>query len=211
MYAAIASLTIIKKKKRLLATEINDEMKLAIGHYKACVYQQRAIISIRYASKEQSSKYQKTHMHCGNRSAHLWSKSLLNDNDLKGWLHRDLRKIDKIAAGYGGHRSALPSRWHPEAGIQCWLSNSRLLESFKRRLPARRDWRLELPTAEITDAGKQHLRNLGVTKINAATVRVAADLRNELPKIKDSNTRAFAEEATIEGSRLRRRGRAPRR
>lgn len=48
---------------------------------------------------------------------------------------------------------------------------------------------------EITDAGKQQLRNLGVAKISPAAVQVATDLRAELAKIKDADTRNFVEEA----------------
>jgi hypothetical protein len=48
---------------------------------------------------------------------------------------------------------------------------------------------------EITEAGKQHLRNLGVTKISPAAVQVATDLRAELPKISNDDTRLFVEEA----------------
>jgi hypothetical protein len=48
---------------------------------------------------------------------------------------------------------------------------------------------------EITDAGKQYLRNLGLTEINAAAVRIATDLRAELLKIGNPDTHAFAEEA----------------
>src|SRR5690606_12394193 len=48
---------------------------------------------------------------------------------------------------------------------------------------------------EITDAGKQHLRNLGVTKLSPAAVQVAVDLRAELLTVKNDDTRAFVEEA----------------
>ena len=48
---------------------------------------------------------------------------------------------------------------------------------------------------EITEAGRQHLRNLGVTKVSPAAVQVATDLRAELPNIKDEETRSFVEEA----------------
>ncbi|MDE0153930.1 MAG: hypothetical protein OXN23_08810 [Gammaproteobacteria bacterium] len=48
---------------------------------------------------------------------------------------------------------------------------------------------------EITDAGKQHLRNLGVTKIGPAAVQVATDLRTELLHIKSNEIRTFVEEA----------------
>ena len=48
---------------------------------------------------------------------------------------------------------------------------------------------------ELTDAGRAHLRNLGVTKIAVPAAQVRQDLRAELPNIKDGDTRSFVEEA----------------
>jgi hypothetical protein len=48
---------------------------------------------------------------------------------------------------------------------------------------------------EITDSGRQHLRNLGVTKVSPAAVQIATDLRAQLSNIHDSDTSAFVEEA----------------
>lgn len=49
---------------------------------------------------------------------------------------------------------------------------------------------------EITDAGRQYLRELGVIKkISSAAFQVATDLRDELANIKDIQTRTFVEEA----------------
>jgi len=48
---------------------------------------------------------------------------------------------------------------------------------------------------EITDAGKLHLRNLGVSKISPAAMQVAVDLRAHLDKVSDDETRSFVEEA----------------
>lgn len=48
---------------------------------------------------------------------------------------------------------------------------------------------------EITAAGRQHLRKLGITKGNPAAIQVALDLRSELLGIRDEDTRAFVEEA----------------
>lgn len=48
---------------------------------------------------------------------------------------------------------------------------------------------------ELTDAGKQHLRALGVSKVSPAAVQIATDLRNLLSQVKDNDTRAFVEEA----------------
>ena len=49
---------------------------------------------------------------------------------------------------------------------------------------------------EITDTGKQHLRDLGfTTKISPGARQVATELRTHLPNIKDEDTRSFVEEA----------------
>lgn len=48
---------------------------------------------------------------------------------------------------------------------------------------------------ELTESGKQHLRNLGVERLSPGAVQVAKDLRAELAKIADADTRAFVEEA----------------
>lgn len=120
---------------------------------------------------------------------------MLSPSDLKTWLHRDLPQRDKLllilasqdnpcqvkemkeVAKKAGLRT--PSNWNPSAT----LGRSKGLAI---RTPE--GW-------EITDSGKQHLRNLGVTKISPAAVQVALDLRAELQNITDDDTRSFVEEA----------------
>src|SRR6266404_2338411 len=124
-----------------------------------------------------------------------WRPSLLSLSDLKSWLHRDLSQRDKLLlllasldkscqikdikelAKQAGLR--VPAEWNPSAS----LGRSKGLAI---RIP--QGW-------EITEAGKQHLRNLGVTKISPAAVQVATDLRAELSKISNDDTRLFVEEA----------------
>jgi hypothetical protein len=48
---------------------------------------------------------------------------------------------------------------------------------------------------EITNAGKQHLKNLGFSGANPVAVRIASELRSKLNEIKSTDTRAFFEEA----------------
>ena len=48
---------------------------------------------------------------------------------------------------------------------------------------------------ELTETGKNHLRNLGVESVSPAAMQVAADLRAHLEKVKNPATRAFVEEA----------------
>jgi hypothetical protein len=48
---------------------------------------------------------------------------------------------------------------------------------------------------ELTDLGKNHLRNLGVESVSPAAMQVAADLRKHLDNVQNVTTRAFVEEA----------------
>jgi len=48
---------------------------------------------------------------------------------------------------------------------------------------------------EITETGKNHLRNLGVESVNPAAMQVAVDLRKHLDNVRNLTTRAFVEEA----------------
>lgn len=120
---------------------------------------------------------------------------MLSSDELKAWLHRKLSSLDKLLlilatfdapcdvkdikarAEEAGFR--IPKGWNPSASL-------RRSRGLAIRTPA--GW-------EITASGKQHLRNLGVTRISPAAVNVAIDLREELPNINDNDTRAFVEEA----------------
>ncbi|UWR70381.1 hypothetical protein K4K95_15410 [Phaeobacter inhibens] len=48
---------------------------------------------------------------------------------------------------------------------------------------------------ELTEVGKLHLRELGVSKVSPSAMQVAVDLRTHLKKISDAETRHFVEEA----------------
>lgn len=55
---------------------------------------------------------------------------------------------------------------------------------------------IRTPTGwEIAESGKQHLMNIGVSRISPSALHVATDLRSTLAKIPDDDTRAFVEEA----------------
>ncbi len=55
---------------------------------------------------------------------------------------------------------------------------------------------IRVPTGwEITEKGKEHLRDLGVESVSPAAAQVATDLRQHLSKIQSETTRAFVEEA----------------
>jgi hypothetical protein len=105
---------------------------------------------------------------------------LLSSSELKTWLHRELPRLDKLLltlatfdepcqikdlqerAREAGFR--LPTNWNPSATLS---------RSSGLAIRAPKGW-------EITGAGKQHLRNLGVTRISPSAVQVATDLRAEL-------------------------------
>jgi hypothetical protein len=48
---------------------------------------------------------------------------------------------------------------------------------------------------ELSDAGRMHVRSLGISTISPAAMQVAFDLRNHLAKISDQQTRQFVEDA----------------
>ena len=119
---------------------------------------------------------------------------MLTSDELKQWLHKDLSKLDKVllvlatqdepvavakinalaeAAGFRTMR-----RWNVSA----------TLGSSKGKAIRTSGW-------ELTDAGKMHLRSLGVASVSPAAMQVAVDLRNHLTKITDPQTRDFVEEA----------------
>ncbi|MYB89841.1 MAG: hypothetical protein F4X93_07810 [Proteobacteria bacterium] len=120
---------------------------------------------------------------------------MLSNADLKAWLHRKLPQRDKlllilasfdnpceirdIKARAKDAGFSITKRWNPSATLR--KTNGLAIKTSK-------GW-------EITDAGKQHLRDLGIFKISPAALQVAIDFRAALSKIKDENTRAFVEEA----------------
>lgn len=121
---------------------------------------------------------------------------MLNTSELKTLLYRDLKQRDKlllILASFDGPCQVkdmkdrakdagfrMPTTWNPSSSLD--RSNGLAIRTTK-------GW-------EITDTGRQYLRDLGVTKkISPAAVQVATDLREELSNIKDVKTRSFVEEA----------------
>lgn len=114
---------------------------------------------------------------------------------LKDWLHRDLSVSDKlllILATFDKpvQLADLRSR-SEEAGFKLprkWNLSQMLGRTggMAIRIPA--GW-------ELSDTGKNHLRNLGIESISPAAMQVAADLRKHLEKVQNSATRMFVEEA----------------
>jgi hypothetical protein len=129
------------------------------------------------------------------KSTNVWKLGLLDVTALKEWLPRDLKSCDKLLlvlgtfdrprsiadlreqAAQAGFK--LPKKWNPSL----ILGRSKGLA-------------IKVPTGwELTNAGKSHLRNLGVSTLSPAAVAVASDLRKHLANIKNSTTSAFVEEA----------------
>ena len=116
-------------------------------------------------------------------------------SDTKLWLHKDLPRRDKLLlilstfdapcqvkeiverAGEAGFKE--PQKWN----VSTILGRTKGLAI---NTPA--GW-------EIADSGKQHLKEIGVSKMSLAAAQVAVDLRAKLANIKDENTRAFMEES----------------
>lgn len=114
---------------------------------------------------------------------------------LKNWLHRDLPARDKLLLILATF----------DTPVQLADLRSRALEAgFK--IPKK--WNMSLVLArssglairvpagwELTETGKNQLRNLGVDSASPAAMQVAADLRAHLNKVQNHTTRAFVEEA----------------
>ena len=120
---------------------------------------------------------------------------MLSESDLKVWLHRDLSQADKLLLILASFDSPCQVRDLKNRAKACglgaaakWNPSATLGKSKGLAIRTPNGW-------EITESGQQRLRNLGVTKVSPAAVQVATDLRAELPKIKNSSTRAFVEEA----------------
>lgn len=120
---------------------------------------------------------------------------MLTSGELKDWLHRELSRQDKlllVLAALGEPAQLAGIReCAKEAGFRVptkWNESQILGASKGKAVRAPSGW-------ELTAAGKMHLRNLGLSKISAAAMQVAVDLRVHLDKIIDPETREFVEEA----------------
>ena len=121
--------------------------------------------------------------------------SLLTEDDLKQWLHKELRQLDKlllILATFDVPVKVAGIRERAaEAGLKMgksWNPSATMSRSKGLAINVPDGW-------EITDSGRNHLRNLGISSLSPAAVQVAFDLRAHLTKLQDANTRAFVEEA----------------
>ena len=120
---------------------------------------------------------------------------MLSETDLKQWLHKDLRQLDKLllllATFDAPVKLAGIRERAAEAGLKIgktWSPSASLSKSKGLAIRVPEGW-------EITESGKAYLRNLGVTTLSPAAMQVATDLRAHLDKINNPNTRTFVEEA----------------
>lgn len=120
---------------------------------------------------------------------------MLEASTLKDWLHRDYNRLDKlliVLATFDAPCSIESIRARSiSAGLRLPKSaniSSVLLRSggLAIRLPA--GW-------ELSRAGKDHLRNLGISSLSAAALQADASLRAHLGNITVETTRQFVEEA----------------
>lgn len=125
----------------------------------------------------------------------IYVASLLTEDDLKQWLHKELRQLDKlllILATFDVPVKVAGIRERAaEAGLKMgksWNPSATMSRSKGLAINIPDGW-------EITDSGRNHLRNLGISSLSPAAVQVAFDLRAHLTKLQNANTRAFVEEA----------------
>lgn len=119
---------------------------------------------------------------------------MLKSDELKQWLHKDLGKLDKVLLILATQNEPVPvskiNELAEAAGFRAmrkW-NVSATLGASKGKAIRTSGW-------ELTDAGRMHVRGLGVASISPAAMQVAVDLRTHLAKITDQQTRDFVEEA----------------
>ena len=121
---------------------------------------------------------------------------MLKIADLKAQLHRkNLRQIDKlllVLATFDKPAQIKDIKAKArEGGLKIndsWNPSSTLIRSDGLAISTSEGW-------ELADAGRAHLAGIGVSLVSAAGAKVATDLRSELQKVTNSDTRTFVEEA----------------
>jgi len=120
---------------------------------------------------------------------------LLTTNSLKVWLQRDFSRVDKLLLILANLET--PSQPKEiklravDAGFRVspkWNLSDLLGKSGGKAIRVPSGW-------ELTDAGKLHLRSLGVANVSPAAMQVAVDLRAHVSSISDAQIKDFIEEA----------------
>lgn len=122
---------------------------------------------------------------------------MLNEKDLKTWLHRDLPQRDKallVLATFVDPCNPADLRSRAlSAGLRIakdWNFSSILGRSRGLAISVPGGW-------ELSENGKRHLSDLGVTTLNPGAAQVAMDLRRYLQRISNIDVRNFVEEAVL--------------
>lgn len=121
-------------------------------------------------------------------------QKLLQFSELKEWLQKDLSRVDKALLILGSQEHPIGISKIIELAVSVGFHEigkwnvSAVLGAAKGRAVRTSGW-------ELTEAGKMHLRKLGVSTVSPAAMQVAVDLRNHLAKVTDGQTRDFVEEA----------------
>lgn len=122
---------------------------------------------------------------------------MLTKTDLKNWLHREFSRLDKLLLILATSEKPLSvsqvsdlaaSAGFREPKVRKWNISEILRSSKGKAIRADAGW-------ELTDAGKLHLRNMGIAVASPAAMQIAVDLRMHLEMINDPQTRNFVEEA----------------
>jgi hypothetical protein len=121
---------------------------------------------------------------------------LLTLDSLKKELHRpDLTQLDKLLI--------ILDSFDQECGVKdikerARKSGLKITNSWNPSSSLSRSNGLAINTGtgwELTEAGQERIKKLGVKRINVSVAQVRDDLRAELPKMKNEATRSFVEEA----------------
>ncbi|PVE55865.1 hypothetical protein DC429_11085 [Arthrobacter sp. TPD3018] len=120
---------------------------------------------------------------------------MLSEGDLKQWLHKDFGQLDRLLLILATFDSPIKLDGLRERAARAGL---KLTKSWNLSavLGRSKGLAIRVPDGwEITNAGKNHLRSLGVSNLSPSAVQVASDLRAHLEKIQNETTRAFVDEA----------------
>lgn len=130
------------------------------------------------------------------RSGSRLRQRLLKSDELKQWLHKDLGKLDKVLLVLATQSKPVPVSKINEIAEAAGYRAMRKW-NVSATLGASRGKAIRTSGWELTDAGRMHVRGLGVASISPAAMQVAVDLRAHLDKITDQQTRLFVEEAIM--------------
>ena len=120
---------------------------------------------------------------------------MISETDLKTWLHRNISRLDKLLLILATFVKGCQVR---EIRVRADESGMRIPNNWNVSDILGRSKGLAIRTPsgwETTEAGRQHLRDLGVSSVSPAELEVATGLRTELAKIGNPETRAFVGEA----------------